>query len=656
MKRIYTLLGAVLLASASQAQMAVSKPSSDEITLSRTRSAASQSSENRGGSTSFFCEDFANGFTGNNGYGAWTFDDSGTTDIWMMATAASPAGAYSSNLDPMASPSAANGWVIFDADLYQGGAITTANPAENLSGWLQTPELDMSSLENVKVDFHQYFRYCCAQVSPLTVEVSIDGGTTWTAFNATGIIVTSANSLSANTLNTVLDISCVAALEPSVYVRWGYNTAIESPYSHYFWGLDDICIYESAIENDLEITQVTNGDILNLWEYKSTPLEQATTSADGGLTAGVIWRNNGRVDQTNCNIVIEILDAADAVLYTGNVPAFDMPAPANELVCPAPVLDTIFFQTGWVPTSVGDYKVRATITSDQTDDLPDNNTLTRLIDYTLDEYGHDDTATDVEIRPRVNADNADIVDPFGVGNYYTVPNDGSLAYGLTVQFGDNTDGAVPGTLGVEFLAALYTDQSTAQGQSFQLEASEYYEVFDEWVNAGPIYFPFDDNVALEVGTTYMVAVQNEDESTTEVTVLAQANSDNDNSTLRQDYNSTQVLTWFGRQSWSPSVRLIVSERVGIDEIAANGLNSLAIGPNPAVSSTRVSIDMKAAANVAYEIRDINGKLITFNNLGRFAQGTGNFEINVANIASGSYILGVVVDGKYMTREKLVIAH
>jgi hypothetical protein len=66
--------------------------------------------------------------------------------------------------------------------------------------------------------------------------------------------------------------------------------------------------------------------------------------------------------------------------------------------------------------------------------------------------------------------------------------------------------------------------------------------------------------------------------------------------------------------------------------------------------------MKAAANVAYEIRDINGKLITFNNLGRFAQGTGNFEINVANIASGSYILGVVVDGKYMTREKLVIAH
>ncbi len=138
MKRIYTLLGAVLLASATQAQMAVSKPSSDEITLSRTRSAASQSSENRGGTTSFFCEDFANGFTGNNGYGAWTYDDSGATDVWMMATAASPAGAYSSNLDPMASPSAANGWVIFDADLYQGGcfedskATTHENPTYNI--------------------------------------------------------------------------------------------------------------------------------------------------------------------------------------------------------------------------------------------------------------------------------------------------------------------------------------------------------------------------------------------------------------------------------------------------------------------------------------------------------------------------------------------
>lgn len=656
MKRIYTLLGAALIASAATAQSKVNTPTSEEMATARIAGAQNLAkSANRGGSTSFFCEDFANGFDGNNGFGAWTFEDSGTTDVWMMADANSPAGAYSSNLDPMESPTADNGWVIFDADLYQGGPITGTNPVENMSGWLMTPELDMSSLENVKVDFYQYFRYCCAQASPLTVEVSVDGGDNWTVFNATGIGIVSANSISANPLNTVIDISCVAALQPSVYVRFGYNTAIEASYSHYFWGLDDICIYETAVENDLEITQVTNGDILNLWEFKETPLAQATTEADGGLTVGVIWRNNGRVDQTNCNMLIEILDASDNVLDTYNVDPFDTPAPANEATCPAPVLDTLFIPTGWVPTATGNYKARVTLTADQTDDVPENNVLIREFSYTDDEYGHDDLALDIQIGQRTNDDNPDVFDPFGVGNYYIVPNDGSFAYGLTVVFGSNTDGATPGNPGATFLAALHADLSTAAGQSFEIQAGEYYEVADEWVNAGPIYFPFGDEVGLEVGTNYVAAVQVEDESSFQISVQAQAFSDSDNSSLRQDYNSNQALTWFGRQSWSPYLRLILSERVGVDEVSTNSQVAFEIAPNPAVNMARVNVDLKAAGNIAYEIRDINGKLISFDNLGRFSQGAGSFEINVANLAAGNYILGVVFDGQYMTREKLVVA-
>ncbi|MEZ4800965.1 MAG: hypothetical protein R2809_14565, partial [Flavobacteriales bacterium] len=298
MKKIYTIVGAALIAASASAQSALRPADNLEIQISKQRSQTAASST-RG--TAYFCEDFSNGLDGANGWGAWTTGGN-NGDVWALADSESPAGAYSSNLDPMASPTADNGWVIFDADLAQGGPITGANPAEVMQGWLVTPELDMTELENVKVEFNQYFRYCCSQLSPLTVEVSIDGGTTWTSFNATGILNTSANQLSANPLLTTIDISCVAALQPSVYVRWAYNAAFENGYSHYFWGLDDICIFETAIENDLEITQVTNGDILNLWEYKVTPFDQAITEADGGMVAGVIWRNNGRQDQTNVSI------------------------------------------------------------------------------------------------------------------------------------------------------------------------------------------------------------------------------------------------------------------------------------------------------------------------------------------------------------------
>lgn len=649
MKKIYTLFGAALIAASASAQSALRPADQLEISVSNQRGSEAVSSSNRG--NAYFCEDFANGLDGNNSWGAWTTGGN-NGGVWDLATADSPAGAYSANLAAMTSPTAANGWMIFDADLAQGGAITPNNPAEVMQGWLVTPELDMSELENVKVEFNQYFRYCCAQLSPLTVQVSNDGGTTWTSFNATGILNTSANQLSANPLLTTIDISCAAALQPSVYVRWAYNASFANGYSHYFWGLDDICIFETTIENDLEITQVTNGDILQLWEYKVTPIDQAISEADNGMVAGVIWRNNGRQDQTNCQIVIEVLDeAGTTVLNTTNVDPFTMPAPANEIVCPAPVLDTLFISTGWVPDGIGIYQVRATITSDEGDDIPENNTRTRFIEYTSDEYGHNDAAvTTGEVRGRASDDNPDLFIPYGLGNTYTFPNPGSTAYGLTVEFGPNTDG------GVNFLAALYTDQSTT-AQSYELETFQYHTLFDQWIDAGPIYFPFETSLECSVDEVYMVTVETEEETLEELTVLVETNSDNDNSTSRKDFNSDEQLVWFFRQSYSPSIRLITSERVmSVEELNATEVAALNIFPNPANTESRIEFNLEDAGNVAYEVRDVTGKLIMWNNVGKYLAGTNSFTLEVNEVPSGNYFINVVSGNKVIGRNQLVVRH
>lgn len=650
MKRFYAIAGALALATSSFAQEAVMKPTADEIELSRQAGIQSLTTHNQRGNrgSEFFCEDFSNGLDGSTLAGAWTVGGS-NGDVWAMATADSPAGAYSNQLPAMDSPTADNGWVIFDCDFAQGGPITAANPVVNMSGWLISPELDMSDLENVKVEFNQYFRYCCAQLSPLTVEVSIDQGNSWTVFNATGILITSANQLSANPLLTTIDISCVAANQPSVLVRFAYNSEVADAYSHYFWGLDDICIYETTAENDLEVTQVTNGDIFNDFEFTVTPLEQAPTAENGGLEAGVIWRNSGRQDQTNCNILIEILDEAEStVLSTTTFGPFDMVAPANEEICPAPVLDTIFVSTGWVPTEIGKYVVRATLTSDATDDLPDNNIGRRLIEYTTDEYGHDyeGTATG-ELRGQADPDNPDLFLPFGVANYYIFPNAGSTVYGITAQYGENTVG------GAQFLVAFYSDQSTAAGQNFAYETGANYTMQNVWINNGPIYTPFAQPFSPDTESFYTAAVQVEDNLAEELTVLVQPSSDSDNSTLRWSFNSNQQLTWFARNSYSPSIRAILSERsIGVDENDSDA--TLQIMPNPAKSDVRINFNLNASSYVAYEIRDLSGKLITFDNIGRFAAGSNTFNFNVNELASGNYIIGLVAEGKMIAREKLVV--
>lgn len=650
MKRFYAIAGALALATSSFAQEALMKPTADEVEFSRQAGIQHLTTHNQRGNrgSEFFCEDFSNGLDGSTFEGAWTVGGN-SADVWAMADANSPAGFYSNTLPAMASPTADNGWVIFDCDAAQGGAITPANPVVNMSGWLISPELDMSELENVKVEFNQYFRYCCAQLSPLTVEVSIDQGNSWTVFNATGILITSANQLSANPLLTTIDISCVAANQPSVLVRFAYNSAVGDAYSHYFWGLDDICIYETDAENDLEITQVTNGDIFADFEFTVTPLEQAPTAENGGLEAGVIWRNSGRQDQNNCNILIEILDETEStVLSTTTFGPFNMVAPANEEVCPAPVLDTVFVTTGWVPTEIGKYVVRATISSDATDDVPDNNVGRRLIEYTIDEYGHDyeGTATG-ELRGSADPDNPDLFLPYGVANYYIFPNDGSTVYGITAQYGANTD---PGAL---FLIAFYSDQSTATGQVFSYETGASYTMQGVWINNGPVYTPFDEPFSPDTESFYTAAVQVEDYLAEELTVLVQPSSDSDNSTLRWSFNSNQQLTWFARNSYSPSIRAILSERsIAVDE--TNSDATLQIMPNPAKADVRINFNLNAASYVAYEIRDLSGKLVTFDNLGKFAAGSNSFNFNVDELAAGNYIIGLVAEGRMVAREKLVV--
>ncbi|MFM1933097.1 MAG: hypothetical protein RL226_2400 [Bacteroidota bacterium] len=681
MKKFYLVLGAFVSVLAVNAQLvpqeiieaAPNQLNEDEVRASMERGTIlKEKAALRGGGSTVFYEDFANGFDGNNGIGAWTVEDSGNNTIWMVADANSPGGEWSTTAAQLNSTTADNGWVIFDCDLYNTqfaganqGQINGDEAYVDVEGWLVSPVIDLSALGSVIVSWEQYFRYCCFSFAPVFLEVSNDGGSSWVTFPGHGSFIESANAGSANPLPTSVDVSCVAAGESNVRIRFAYkqNPIVGNGYSHYFWGIDDVAISENPLESDIEVIQLTNGDIFNYWEYRHTPLEQAIVANQGGLKAGAVFVNNGFADQTNVVATFTITDADGNVVSTSATDPFTIPSSANSLVCPQPLNDTLYHDTGWVPTAIGNYTLSVTFTSDIAETDTDNNTLAKTITYSTDEYGHDsEESWNVELRPRTANLAGTLFDPTGYGSFYGCPNSGSTAYGFIVALGPNTE------LGVEFESRLYEIPAGVALNDADFTSS-YYEATVEMIPssiAGSeyVYLPFEDAIDLAVanGTdlnddvVYFLGVMNDFESDLEFTVVGNGNSDSDNSTGVYQRAGDGSFVWFTAQTATPAVRLITSPRVAVDEIANKaGLNFSQNYPNPADGITNITLDLVAAREVAFEVTDMNGRLVYQKDMGTLSGGTHNLQLDVTAFANGVYTYTVIVNNTPFSKQ-MVVAH
>jgi hypothetical protein len=598
----------------------------------------------------FFYEDFSNGLDGSTAYGAWTVADNADNTIWHLATTTSPDGPIAGGIEALASQTAGNGWMIFDPDQYVGDNPSwVSNQSAFTTGYLTSPEINMSSLQSVLLSYEQYFAYCCFSFSPLTVEVSVDGQLTWESFPGHGDFFEAANTLSQNPLNTVLDISCVAAGQPSVYIRFAYNAGEQAGFNYYFWGVDDVSITTNSVNNDLEISEITNGNIVSSWEFHETPMEQVVAAADGGLTAGVIFANRGIYTQTNVTVLAEFLDQSGAIVHSFQTEPDTVFSILQNEQCPSSEFDTLFIPTGFEPSSLGNYSMRITILGDSLDETPGNNTLEKPIVFSTDEYGHDVTGVSysgLETNPVTGTTN---YTEGGWGNYYTCPNPGSIAYGIATRFGTNSQNNVEFKVG---LILQNPDLALAEGDYL---TEEYYSMASNWHTGSFTYFPFDGFVDLEQDAPYFAYVLRETEGPGRLVMSVQNGPDSDFSTGSWDRTGSGTYTWFLRQPFTPAIRLIMSERVGVNEISPNsGLKQMDLFPNPAVNETRVSFDLSGSRAVAYEIRDTNGKLMKWSNEGVFSQGANSFLVDVSAIPSGLYMINLVLDGQYMTTKSLTI--
>ena len=208
----------------------------------------SQSNVYNGSETVVWSETFANGIpagwstsgTANgssNAYAVWAYRGPNTTPSNSVGSRGAYAGSVGTGQLPILSPTASNGFVIFDSDFLDNNGIannfcgTGALACSPHYSALTTSSINLQQNSNVELRFNQYYRRFGTVAT--YVDISTNGGVTW----SNTVTINSALAINAatarNSLVTV-NISQFAANQSNVKLRFRFDGG------YYFWQVDDI--------------------------------------------------------------------------------------------------------------------------------------------------------------------------------------------------------------------------------------------------------------------------------------------------------------------------------------------------------------------------------------------------------------------------------
>lgn len=594
----------------------------------------------QGGDT-LFCEDFSNGLAGNNSIGAWTISDNGGNSIWMMSDEESPAGDYSSPWQPLASPTASNGWIIFDADRYNS---TLEGDPISVGGYLYAPEMNFENDSNIRLIFYQSYAYCCEQTSPLTIEVSVDNGEGWAVWELGKDYPIGAYEPSKNPEKKSIDISCAAAGHSSVLLRWGFNGLLNPNYTNFFWGLDDICIVSEDPFYDIEIIHGSLSDLNEIMEYSMFHHES------GLIDLGLKFRNAGNQEITDVTWMCELLDEDMDLLESMTSEPFTIPSNSNSENCTS---DSIYYQTihttwGFIDEEAN-YFVRYSIIHDQMDATPENNIFIRPVKISDWQWGHTtwwESDTIVHLTP----------DVIGTPHLHTLYGMGTVFESLNGQGICAIWVHIPYLVEMTFLtASVELDESYDLDLGNWVSNDEYYLTNNSMsIGDSLFYLPFGD-VANGSEGPVLVLMEIEESHDDPLPIAAKSHSNWDNSTWQIRRSGNNGWSIFRGGGWTPAIAADFTPCVSVFENEANSLiQNLTLSPLPADDIVHVHFDLDESEVAAYVVRDVNGKRINYKNLGRLPRGPVAFDVDVSELASGTYVLTIALSNGAHVERKIVV--
>lgn len=587
----------------------------DENVLVRPLSTVNTS--NRGGGP-IWSEDFGGGFPE-----GWVSDDASGISPWKWSTNGSHGFFNSENGadydPPISSTTGGNGFLINDPD--SSNHFTYGQPSgttyEYLESYFATTAIDLGMpYSSLLLQFEQSFRF--NNNVDMEVQVSSDS-TNWTTYTVQG----GANNNSASDDPDFVSINISGAIGSSqtVYLRIGWSARV------YFWMIDDMQIVQGA-DNDMSMTDVWHGDIINAWEYQKIPLSQATE-----VVVGAASLNLGGFAQPNTVYYYDISNEG------GSVDSGTFAATNDSIVSTG--ADTTWFSTGFTPTETGTYTVTVEAYSDSADADSSNNVAQSVFEITDNIYAHDD---EDNIVFQVNGGNnaSDEANEYKIGMYYEAIADMNLT-AVQVAFGNNTEAT---SCIVEVFNASDNLDDALETVVYDIDLGN-----DISPGATPnlvnILIDDGDGVLLEEGNVYLISIGNTGVGE-ELWILA-SDGDDDFGQLRYGpFGAGGAINWYTGYTTSPLVRINTDPRVDVVELATEEMG-YGIYPNP--SNDVLSLTINSEFGIKdLTIVDVTGKLVQTIAV---QQNTETLRVDISNLTAGVYFVNATSNTGVVSQKLIV---
>jgi hypothetical protein len=448
------------------------------------------------------------------------------------------------------------------------------------------------------------------------VEVSNDGGTTWTTFevNPESEVPVNTNSVSGEV--EVVNISPAmtgGAWSDIVRVRFHYIGDWD-----WFWGVDNVSIV-GAWDDDMKLNnwyQATDVATSFGYDYYHIPASQVSFP---GVTFGAWVTNNGGMDQSDVQL---------SVTATGG---YSQLGAATAIA--ATMMDSLFITTPYMPTGLGTKTVNVTTTMSNTDSDAANNADAFEMFLTQYEFSRDNNIQESSIGQISSQDGQSLK----IGNVMEIFDDMQVK---AVKLRLSTQAA--GAVGNEYFAEIHRFNGV-DAYEFVAETSlgVVANTTATWVTlpllGGAVTLNDGDDILVVLGHF--------------------GGADEVRFGLAQNTFEGSVLGFDAAnelfQLTSPGavmVRLIDDPTVNVEELANNF--GMSVYPNPANANTTVSFELSNEASVVISVTDLAGKVVATQNLGTVS-GANNVTVDTQSLTNGVYMVNLSVNGSVST-QKLVV--
>ncbi|MBK8500488.1 MAG: T9SS type A sorting domain-containing protein [Flavobacteriales bacterium] len=565
----------------------------------------------KAGGDVIFSEDWANGFAGNNGVGAWTVSGP-NGNIWKR-TLTGPVGSFSVPAQKITSTTVANGFAAFYSDsancnCTSGAGNWPATPTE-WDGALESPVLDLSATPNVLLQWEQRLRWCCQATSPHAVEISTDGGLTWptTLEAASGI---STNNDPGTQTRQIILISAIAPNPAQVKFRFKHNPTAAA----YHWQIDDIKIIE-LYDNDIKmvdgyLSQTGDGE-----EYGRTPSDQFEPT----MLIGSTLSNFGSQEQTNVVLTADVTGPVPFVASTTLSSLAIEGTAAAELAYTLPAL---------LP---GNYSSAFSVAADTPDENPGNNTFLRNFQvndclYSLDGIGIHPAAVQ-SLGTLGSSSFTGAADGLVLLDYYQV-NNPLTVYGIEIALGSTT---VAGGYVIAHLRDTTPVFAVPAQMTTVIAETDPVDVTAPVITAGLLQLYFTNPVVLSPNGYFASVSLFSNAGAAHIRVI-------DDLTVPQPGTSSAIFIpndQLYSNGNAVAVRMITAPggsncTTGVDE--QTPLMGISIYPNP--SNGRLTIRTEEPGNYTIDVLDLLGQTV----MSRRALGTTTLDL--AGQAEGMYMVRV----------------